>query len=114
LITEIPMLLVTSDFDGAVPTEWAGIALAQAHNSVLVVRHGDDHTSFSLTDQPSTAITKNFLRTGVLPGNISNALVTVYKGSTKGRKIPDPYSVPTGEVAGDVNGGNLTNADILP
>ncbi|MCJ1395709.1 hypothetical protein MMC18_008595 [Xylographa bjoerkii] len=114
LITEVPMLLVTSDFDGGAPTEWAEASRAQAHNSVLVVRHGDSHTSFSLSDQPSTIIMKEFLVTGRMPTAMNNSQVTVYTPGMIRAPIPDPYSVLTGEVAGDVNSGNLTNAAILP
>ncbi|KAF4637604.1 hypothetical protein G7Y89_g477 [Cudoniella acicularis] len=61
------MLLVTADFDASAPTEWTTFAWEQAPNSALVVRHGDDHVSFLLVDQPSTKITKAFLNTGILP-----------------------------------------------
>ncbi|MCJ1379735.1 hypothetical protein MMC17_002838 [Xylographa soralifera] len=114
LITDVPMLLVTSDFDGGLPTEWAEPAWSQARNSVLVVRHGDDHTTFSLSDQPSTAMMKEFLSTGTLPKAMSNSLVTVYTPGMERAPFPDPYSIPTGEMAGDVNCGNLTEAAILP
>ena len=108
------MLIVTSDFDGGLPTEWSEAAWAQARNSVLVVRHEDAHTTFSLSDQPSTAMMKEFLSNGKLPKAISNSSVTVYTPGMKRTPILDPYSVPTGEVAGDVNCGNLTEAAILP
>jgi hypothetical protein len=111
------MLLVTSDFDGAAPTEWATIMFeTQFKNSVLAVRHGDDHVSFSLTDQPSTAMSIEFLRTGKLPTAQSSVggIVSVYTEGMRRAGIPDPYLVPTGEVAGDVNSGNLTADVILP
>jgi len=111
------MLIVTADFDASAPTEWAtDIFENQARNSVLVVRHGDDHTSFSLTDQPSTAMTVHFLRTGQLPCLEDNVKgrVSVYTPGMRRPAISDPYSVATGEVAGDVNTGNLTEAVILP
>jgi hypothetical protein len=108
------MLLVTSDFDGGVPTEWADVFREQAHNSVLVVRHGDDHTTFSLSDQPATALMKQFLATGELPTAMSNSRVSVYTPGMIRAPFPDPYSVPTGEIAGDVNSGNLTESEILP
>ncbi|MCJ1401946.1 hypothetical protein MMC11_005163 [Xylographa trunciseda] len=114
LITEIPMLLVTSDFDGGAPTEWADVMRTQALNSPLVIRHGDDHTTFSLSDQPSTAMMKEFLSTGRLPEAMSNSQVTVYTPGMVRAPMPDPYSIPSGEVAGDVNSGNLTEASILP
>jgi hypothetical protein len=108
------MLLVTSDFDGSAPTEWADLMWEQSPKSVLVVRHGDDHTTFSLVDQPAKIIEDEFLRTGVLPAARSDDRVSVYTPGMKRAPIPDPYSVPTGEVAGDVNSGNLTEAVILP
>jgi hypothetical protein len=117
LLAHHPMLIVTSDFDGGAPTEWTTFFFeTQATNSVLVVRHGDDHTSFSLSDQPSTAITKEFLRTGKLPTakNSVEGRVSVYTQGMRRAAIPDPYQVATGEVAGDVNSGNLTSDSILP
>ncbi|MCJ1414852.1 hypothetical protein MMC32_001181 [Xylographa parallela] len=114
LIIDIPMLLVTSDFDGGLPTEWADSGRTQARNSVFVVRHGDDHTTFSLSDQPSTVMMKEFLSKGTLPKAMSNSSVTVYTPGMKRAPIPNPYDVPTGEVAGDVNCGNLTETAILP
>jgi hypothetical protein len=107
------MLLITSDFDGEAPTEWAEAMWEQSPNSVLVVRHGDDHTTFSLVDQPATAIMNEFLRTGVLPAARSDDRVSVYTPGMKRGPIPDPYSPPTGEVAGDIS-GNLTEWEILP
>ena len=108
------MLLVTSDFVGSAPTEWADLMWEQSAKSVLVVRHGDDHTTFSLVDQPAKIIEDEFLRTGVLPAARSDDRVSVYTPGMKRGPIPDPYSVPTGEVVGDVNSGNLTEAVILP
>jgi hypothetical protein len=108
------MLLITSDFDPAAPTEWADIMWSQSPQSVLVVRHGDDHCSFSLIDQPSTAITKTFLSTGVFPEAMSDNGTSVFTPGMKRGVIPNPYDVATGEGAGDVNCGNLTEAAILP
>ena len=89
---------------------------AQSPNSWLIVREGDDHTTFSLSDQPAVAIMKNFLRTGKFPSphDVHDARVTVYPPGMKRGPIPDPYSVVTGELAGDVNAGNLTENGILP
>ena len=127
------MLLVTADFDVGTPTEKATFMWkTQLNHSALVVRHGDDHTSFnckplvirlscnflapfeddlsSITDipcaptvptAPSTLITKEFLRTGILPTKRNTTLVTVYEPHAKRAPIPDPYDVPTGLVAGD-------------
>jgi hypothetical protein len=44
---EAAMLLVTADFDVSTPIEKALFTWHQANNSALVVRHGDDHTSFN-------------------------------------------------------------------
>lgn len=116
LITHTPLLLVTSSFDGSAPTEWADSMRAQSPNSVLVVRQGDDHTTFSLSDQSAVAIMKKFLRTGEFPRprDVDDAIVSVYLPGMKRAPIPDPYSVVTGEPAGDVNAGNLTESQILP
>ncbi|KAE8449055.1 hypothetical protein EG329_008643 [Mollisiaceae sp. DMI_Dod_QoI] len=115
------MLLVTADFDArqvsltisldilrSAPTEWTTFGWEQAPNSALVVRHGDDHVSFLLPDQPSTKITKAFLNTGILPGAQDSELVTVYTPGMKRGPISDPYQVPTGALAGDVDSGDVT------
>ena len=57
---------------------------------------------------------KEFLSKGTLPKAMSNSSVTVYTPGMKRAPIPNPYDVPTGEVAGDVNCGNLTETAILP
>jgi len=57
---------------------------------------------------------KTFLTTGQLPAAMNDSQTTVYMPGVPRDPIPDPYSVPTGEVAGDVNTGNLTEAVILP
>ncbi|OAL39580.1 hypothetical protein AYO20_00977 [Fonsecaea nubica] len=101
--TEIPMLVVTADFDGSAPTEWTTMTMPDIPNGHLVVRHGDDHVSFNLPAESSTAIAKRFLRTGVLPGHSNNTFVTVYASPVKRGPIADPYSVPTGFQAGDVD-----------
>lgn len=88
---------------------------------MLVVRHGDDHVSFprwcplqsdckvanfeTVVDQLSTKITKNFFNTGVLPTAQSNAHVTVYTPGMTRAPISDPYEVPTGAAAGDIDSG---------
>ena len=101
---------------------------------MLVDRHGDDHVSiprmssplfltplshFSylpifrllteislvVVDQPSTKITKDFLNFGTLPAAQNSTLVTVYTPGMVRGPIADPYMVPTGAVAGDVDSG---------
>ncbi|KIW91189.1 uncharacterized protein Z519_08084 [Cladophialophora bantiana CBS 173.52] len=103
LRTELPMLLVTADFDGSAPTEWTTMAMSDIPNSHLVVRHGDDHVSFNLPYQYSAEIENGFLRTGVLPRKSNDSSVTVYAPPMKRGPIADPYSVPTGFWAGDVD-----------
>ncbi|KAI0835936.1 hypothetical protein F5Y06DRAFT_114052 [Hypoxylon sp. FL0890] len=116
------MLLVTADFDATAPTEWTSyIWEEQARKSALVVRHGDGHVSFQrelfrprldvarqslnpflVPNQPSSLITKEFLRTGVLPKPRNETLVSVYSPGMHRALIPDPYQVQTGVAAGDV------------
>ncbi|KAE9398532.1 alpha/beta-hydrolase [Gymnopus androsaceus JB14] len=104
LTTTANMLLVTSDFDASAPTEWATFTWSQLPNSTLVVRHGDDHVSFPLVHQPSTILTKEFLNTGVSPNaGEDQTLVSVYTPGMVRASISDPYDVPTGAQAGDVN-----------
>lgn len=47
LSVKAPMLFITADFDASTPTEWATFAWKNSSNSALVVRHGDDHTTFN-------------------------------------------------------------------
>lgn len=101
LSLKAPMLFVTADFDASTPTEWATVAWEQASRSALVVRHGDDHTTFNLPLSPVTAIEKAFLRTGVLPAMSRGKELDVYHAGMKRRAIPDPYAVATGLGAGD-------------
>jgi hypothetical protein len=98
-----PMLFVTADFDASTPTEWATFAWehAEKSGSALVVRHGDDHTTFNLPGSSATAIEKAFLRTGVLPKVSKGELVDVYHAGMERRPGPGPYTVKTGLVAGD-------------
>ncbi|RFU28898.1 hypothetical protein B7463_g7452, partial [Scytalidium lignicola] len=102
------MLLVTADFDASAPTEWTTFAWEQAPSSTLVVRHGDDHVSFLLVDQPSTKITKAFLNTGILPVAQESEFVSVYTPGMTRKPISNPYLVPVGALAGDVDSGNVT------
>lgn len=68
-----------------------------------------------MTDQPSTHIEKEFLRTGKFPCVQNETFVTVYAPGTTRDPISDPYSVPTGEMAGDIDtDANLTYASFLP
>ncbi|PMD32000.1 hypothetical protein L207DRAFT_441349 [Hyaloscypha variabilis F] len=102
------MLLVTADFENQAATEWSTFTWSQARNSTLVVRHGDDHVSFPLVDQPSTKITMDFLNSGTLPAAVESELVSVYTPGMTRKPISDPYQVPTGAIAGDVDSGNVT------
>jgi hypothetical protein len=61
--------------------------------------------SLVVIDQPSTKITKDFLNSGNLPAAQNSTLVTVYTPGMVRGPIPDPYLVPTGAIAGDVNSG---------
>ncbi|KAH8654995.1 hypothetical protein BGZ60DRAFT_546624 [Tricladium varicosporioides] len=89
------MLLVAADFDASTPVEWMSFVRETAPNSGLVVRHGDGHVSFQFVDQPSTNITKDFLRTGILPSARNDTQVTVYAPGVKFVGVEDPYLVPT-------------------
>ncbi|KAJ7136870.1 Alpha/Beta hydrolase protein [Mycena epipterygia] len=105
LPTDLPLMWMTSDFDLNLPTELTNFAVAQAPNSTLVVRHGDDHTSILLAPPATFAqgIAQYFLRTGVMPPAWSDERVTVIPpGGTRGA-IPSPYEVPTGAIAGDTS-----------
>jgi hypothetical protein len=112
-----PMLLVTADFDPLAPMEWATFAWETAANSALVIRHGDDHTSFSLADQPATLLMHEFLKTGILPATSNGTLVSVYAPGSAQPKFENPYEVPTGALAGDLDSGsagNITVGTFLP
>ncbi|KAK4969361.1 hypothetical protein LTR42_008628 [Elasticomyces elasticus] len=98
------MLLVTADFDISQPTEKTTFVWEhQTPYAALVVRHGEDHVSFNNPTQASTRITKEFLRSGVLPLKEDSTFVTVYEPGQCRRPIADPYCVPTGFQAGDVD-----------
>ena len=96
-----PMLFVTSDFDASAPTEWTTFAWEQAKNSTLLVRHGDDHTTFNLPASAVTGIEKQFLTTGALPKVTQGKYMDVYYAGMKRRAVPSPYDVPTGFAVGD-------------
>jgi len=112
-----PLLLVAADFDVYAPMEWASFVWQSAPNSALVVRHGDDHTSFSLIRQPATAITRDYLKTGILPKVSIGPLVSVYSPGMQPSNALDPYKVATGALAGDQDSGsagNITVETFLP
>jgi len=46
---------------------------------------------------------KDFLSTGVLPSAMNGSQVSVYHPGMRRGPIPDPYDVPTGFIAGDVD-----------
>lgn len=58
-----------------------------------------------MQDQPSTQISKDFLNTGIMPLAQNSTQVTVYTPGMKFAGISDPYDVPTGWKAGDVDSG---------
>jgi hypothetical protein len=62
---------------------------------------------YLVVDQESTKITKEFLKTGVLPRVQSSAEVSVYLPGMTRAPISNPYKVPTGAGAGDVDSGNV-------
>ncbi|KAJ7760182.1 hypothetical protein B0H14DRAFT_2973895 [Mycena olivaceomarginata] len=95
------MVLVTSDFDYNTPTELATIGWSQASNSVLVVRHGDDHGSYNVPG-PARSAFIDFLATGNLPAATNQTFATIYEPGSQRDPIPDPYSVPVGVEAGDM------------
>ncbi|KAJ7837987.1 hypothetical protein B0H14DRAFT_2790225 [Mycena olivaceomarginata] len=95
------MVLVTSDFDYNTPTELATIEWSQAPNSVLVVRHGDDHGSYNVPG-PARSAFISFLATGNLPAATNQTFATIYEPGSQRNPIPDPYLVPVGVEAGDM------------
>jgi hypothetical protein len=50
----------------------------------------------------------DFLNTGILPAAQESELVSVYTPGMMRQPISDPYEVPTGALAGDVDSGNVT------
>ncbi|EIM92815.1 uncharacterized protein STEHIDRAFT_165026 [Stereum hirsutum FP-91666 SS1] len=102
LPTNTSLLLVTSDFDLNTPTESSNFEWTQAPNSIFVVRHGDDHGTISVPG-PARDAEIEFLTTGSVSPSSNESLATVnYPGDVRAA-IPDPYAVPPGTVAGDVN-----------
>lgn len=57
----------------------------------------------TVPNQPSSILTREFLRTGTLPSARNETLVTVYSPGTVRAPIADPYDVPVGDGAGDVD-----------
>lgn len=59
-----------------------------------------------------------YLNTGILPTSRQDEFVSVYHHPQKRRPISDPYKVPTGALAGDIDSGadgNITvPAQFLP
>ncbi|TVY51007.1 putative hydrolase [Lachnellula cervina] len=99
------LLMIAADFDASAPEEWTIFNWETASNSVLAIRHGEDHVSFPLVNQPSTKLMNEFLNTGLLPTAQNSSQVTVYTPGMKPAPISDPYGVPTGPGAGDVDSG---------
>ncbi|KIM77254.1 hypothetical protein PILCRDRAFT_12233 [Piloderma croceum F 1598] len=93
LYVDIPMTLVTSDFDYNTPTESATSEWKQAPNSVLVVRHGDDHGTYNVPG-PARSAFIDFLVTGELPRAVNQTFATIYEPRSKRDPVPDPYAVP--------------------
>jgi hypothetical protein len=109
------------DQASSAPTEWARLTHKQHQNSVLVIRHGDDHVSYQresgrndplssivltrhlVPNQPSSLITTDFIRTGKFPAARDETLVSVYTLGIRVGPIADPYDVPTGVIVGDVD-----------
>lgn len=58
-----------------------------------------------MVNQPSTKLMNEFLNTGLLPTAQNSSQVTVYTPGMKPAPISDPYGVPTGPGAGDVDSG---------
>jgi len=110
-----------SDNVSSAPTEWARLAYKQHHKSWLVIRHGDDHVSYQreydrkkllssivltrhlVPNQPSSAITTEFIRSGKLPMARNETLVTIYTPGKELGPIANPYDVPAGAIVGDVD-----------
>ncbi|KZP21579.1 alpha/beta-hydrolase [Athelia psychrophila] len=101
IVQEVPMLIVTSDFDLNTPTEGATFEFKLAKTSTLVVRHGDDHGTVSVPGAGKD-IEFEFLRTGVFPKAKNETYVTIYGPGSVRAPVPNPYDVPVGPAAGDL------------
>ncbi|KZP21575.1 alpha/beta-hydrolase [Athelia psychrophila] len=101
IVQDVPMLIVTSDFDLNTPTESATFEFKQAKKSTLVVRHGDDHGTVTVPGA-SKNIEFEFIRTGVFPKAQNETYVTVYEPGSVRAPVSNPYDVPVGPAAGDI------------
>ncbi|ORX34187.1 hypothetical protein BD324DRAFT_664686 [Kockovaella imperatae] len=99
--SEAAMLLVTADFDLNTPANSTFYERLQLPNTTLVVRHGDDHVS-DVEPGPVRNIESEYLASGVLPSATNGTLYTVYPPGCKPGPILNPYDVPVGTVAGDI------------
>ncbi|CAK5263891.1 unnamed protein product [Mycena citricolor] len=103
--SDLPLMWVTSDFDLNLPTELTTFAFEHTPNSTLIIRHGDDHTSIALPNTATHALEIAFLQTGIFPDpaapSLNQTLVSVFPPGGMRGPVPDPYSVPLGQVAGD-------------
>jgi len=88
-----------------------------AANSALAVRHGDDHPSFSLVNNPAIVIMREFSKTGVLPAARNDSRVSVYTPRMQMPKTLGSYKMATGALVGDQDSGseaNITGGTFLP
>ena len=66
----------------------------------------DANPGDAVPNQPSSLITKEYLRTGTLPSARNESLVSVYTPGMHRTPVPDPYDVPTGAVTEDIDSGS--------
>ena len=71
----------------------------------ILFPHSPADQSTLVFNQSSTKITKEFLNTGRLPEAQNSTFVTVYTPGMVRGPIEDPYLVPTGAEAGDIDSG---------
>jgi hypothetical protein len=71
----------------------------------ILFSHSLADQSILVFNQSSTKITKEFFNTGILPKAQNSTFVTVYTPGMVRGPIEDPYLVPTGAEAGDVDSG---------
>lgn len=60
-------------------------------------------TNLGEVNTPSSSISKEFIRTGVLPDAQNDTLVSVYRTGMEVAPIASPYDYPTGAIAGDID-----------
>ncbi|KAI1120119.1 hypothetical protein F5Y10DRAFT_290288 [Nemania abortiva] len=91
-----PAVLMAADFDFDAPIEWSLFDLTQLDLGLVsfVVRHGDGHTSFAISNEPFGAIGKSFLRSGTQPRPAGTRLYTIFPGRNVSYSFPDPYEIP--------------------